>query len=109
MLDKIVRYIAQLGRALIRLIFTHEFSKWLGEQPKQIQHWIEARLHRIAVNHWGDTKYFDGIIELRWRNGLRIYARRMSKEILILLYGGTKSGQEKDIKKAKRIAKKITY
>jgi hypothetical protein len=47
-----------------------------------------------------------GITELRWKSGLRVYsAERISN--LILLLGGNKNGQDKDIRKAKRLLSQI--
>ncbi len=53
------------------------------------------------------THFFDGIIELKWKSGLRIYTARIGKVVIIVLAGGTKNGQSKDIKKAKKLLEKV--
>ena len=52
----------------------------------------------------GDHKIFSGgIIELRldFGPGYRVYCSRIGNEIILLLHGGDKSGQNRDIKKAR--------
>src|SRR5690242_7298319 len=64
---------------------------------------ITARLARIRLGNFGDCKAFNGINELRihYGSGYRIYYGKRGKMIVILLYGGDKSTQKKDIKRAK--------
>jgi putative component of toxin-antitoxin plasmid stabilization module len=47
------------------------------------------------------------LIELRWRNGSRVYAFIKTNRIFIILLGGNKNGQDKDIRKAKKIKEAI--
>ncbi|MFC5524759.1 type II toxin-antitoxin system RelE/ParE family toxin [Rhodanobacter ginsengisoli] len=53
----------------------------------------------------GDAKHFDGISELRidYGPGYRIYVARKGKTLYLLLCGGDKSSQQKDIERAKKI------
>lgn len=60
--------------------------------------------------HFGDFKpEGNGIKELRinYSKGFRIYYKEINGEIIILLIGGNKSTQQKDIEKAKKILKRI--
>jgi putative addiction module killer protein len=60
--------------------------------------------------HFGDCKSVgDGIKELRinFAKGYRIYFKEKDEKIVILLVGGDKSSQDKGIKKAKEIWKKL--
>jgi putative addiction module killer protein len=60
--------------------------------------------------HFGDFKPVgDGINELKvnYAKGYRIYFKEMDGKIIILLIGGDKSTQQKDIEKAKEVWKKI--
>lgn len=91
-----------------QVLRTQEFNNWLYDKPETIRSLILARLHRISVDgHFGVTNHFDGMIELKWGSGLRVYTARIGQMIIVVLAGGNKNGQSKDIKKAKKILSKI--
>jgi putative addiction module killer protein len=87
---------------MIRLRQTDTFRKWerrLKDQRTRAA--IAARLFRLANGLSGDVSPVgDGISELRihFGPGYRIYFRRSGEEIIVLLCGGDKSTQERDIK-----------
>jgi putative addiction module killer protein len=86
---------------------TDEFEEWLdGLQPKQ-RTIVVARLDMISIGHFGDHKRFEGLLEFRWKNGTRAYGFFWGSSIVVALYGGSKHGQDRDIKKAKRIRDKV--
>ncbi|EHS50612.1 addiction module killer protein [Rhizobium sp. PDO1-076] len=64
---------------------------------------------RLQSGLFGDAKYFDGIGEIRidYGPGYRIYFVQRGTTIIILLCGGEKSSQEKDIGRAKSLAKEV--
>lgn len=69
---------------------------------------IFARIDRLAYGHTGDVEPIgEGVSELRihYGPGYRVYFQKRGSSILILLCGGDKSSQDKDIKTAKRLAK----
>ena len=63
---------------------------------------VSARMARIIQGNYGDHKRFQGIIELRLHmgKGYRIYCGEKGEKLVILLVGGDKSTQDKDIKHA---------
>ena len=68
---------------------------------------IFSRLNRLAYGHAGDVAPVgEGIAELRihFGPGYRVYFRKRGKTVIILLCGGDKSSQAKDIKMAKKLA-----
>jgi putative addiction module killer protein len=68
---------------------------------------IASRLDRLAFGNAGDMKPVgNGVSELRidFGPGYRIYFARRGKTVIILLCGGDKSTQAKDIETAKRLA-----
>lgn len=84
------------------------FAKWLLRlRDIQGRSRIIARLARIRSGNLGDVKFFDGIGEVRIDAGpgYRIYFVKRGDALIILLCGGDKSTQEKDIKAAKEMAK----
>ena len=91
------------------IIRNTEFNEWLNGISKSKQLIIEDRIERLSWGHFGDHKRFEGLIELRWRNGFRVYCFNKSNKIIIVLLGGNKNGQSKDIRKAKKIKETYIY
>jgi putative addiction module killer protein len=91
---------------------TSEFDKWLRNlndlKAKAI---ILFRIQKLELDeHFGDCKTVgDGIQEMRisFAKGYRVYFKEKDGKIIVLLIGGDKSTQQKDIKKAKEIWKKL--
>lgn len=87
------------------------FTKWLKrlrDNGGRLR--ILRRLARIGrEGHFGDVKYFDGIGELRidYGPGYRVYFVKRGEMIVILLCGGDKDGQNRDIQLAITMAKEV--
>jgi putative addiction module killer protein len=66
---------------------------------------IAVRLARVENGNLGDHKIFDGIIELRifYGPGYRLYGTIRDGYILLLMCGGNKSSQSRDIEAAKEM------
>jgi putative addiction module killer protein len=81
------------------------FVEWLaGLTDKQARARIEARLARVAAGNLGDVETVgEGVLELRvdWGPGYRVYFSRVGHVIVLLLCGGDKRTQQKDIDCAK--------
>jgi putative addiction module killer protein len=91
---------------------TVEFDKWLRKlKDFRAKAKILFRIQRIESDgHFGDCKPVgDGIRELKinYAKGYRVYFNEKNGKIIILLIGGDKSTQQKDIEAAKEILKKI--
>ncbi len=87
---------------------TAEFDKWLKKlKDLKAKAKILFRIQKLEQDgHFGDIKPLsEGISELRinFAKGYRIYFKKEGDKIIILLNGGNKSSQQKDIKKAKEI------
>ncbi len=80
------------------------FLKWLESfKDRTIRYRIKERLDRMTLGNFGDYKPIsDGVSELRlaFGAGYRIYFSQLKEKVVLLLYGGDKSTQKKDIKKA---------
>ena len=78
---------------------------WLNRlRDLKAQQRIDARLARVALGNFGDCKTVgNGVLELRidYGPGYRVYFGRDGSEVVILLSGGDKSTQPKDIATAK--------
>lgn len=91
---------------------TIEFNKWLRKlNDLKAKAKILFRIQKIENDgHFGDCKPVgDGIKELRvnFAKGYRIYFKEQDGRLIILLIGGDKSSQQKDIKQAKEIWNKL--
>ncbi len=91
---------------------TKEFDKWLRKlNDLKAKAKILFRIQKLEKDeHFGDYKPVgDGIRELRinFAKGYRVYFVEKDGKIIVLLSGGDKSTQEKDIKKSKEIWKKL--
>lgn len=86
------------------ILMTPEYEEWLAEADKMDRAYIDMRLGRIERDgHFGKKRPIEGgIFELKWEHGLRVYGV-LVKPNYVLLYGGNKNGQSRDIRKAKRI------
>ena len=84
-----------------------DFNKWFkGLKDVAVKRKVLARLDRLKNDNFGDFKRIDNNL-FEWRfffgSGLRIYYAIRSKQVILLLVGGDKSSQSKDIKQAKQI------
>lgn len=79
------------------------YSEWESKLGKMTQGIIRARIARLRSGNWGDYKLIGkGVYELRiqYGPGYRVYYGKKGKKIVILLCGGDKSTQKRDIRKA---------
>jgi putative addiction module killer protein len=89
------------------ILKTGEFSEWLDSLAPKSKAIVLARLDMVSIGHLGDYKRFEGLLELRWKNGTRVYSFFWGTSIVVALYGGNKNGQDRDIKKAKKIRDEV--
>ena len=93
---------------MLELKQTETFRKWrMRLRDVRARAMIASRLDRLAYGHTGDVAPVgEGVSELRIHHGpgYRIYFQRRGNTVLILLCGGDKGTQSKDIAAAKRLA-----
>jgi len=87
------------------ILATTDYSEWFDEQPAKSRVQILDRLSHIQEHgHFGDHKGVgEDVWELKWANGRRVYYAYIPEKKILLLLGGNKNGQDKDIRKAKKI------
>jgi putative addiction module killer protein len=83
------------------------FSKWLFDLDQKTRSIIVARIKRVTLQNFGDCKLLKGaggIWELRvdYGAGYRVYFGKDGYAVVVLLIGGDKGSQERDIEKAQR-------
>jgi putative addiction module killer protein len=96
---------------MIELRKTTQFSQWIdGLRDVRGRAKVQARIERLAAGNPGDVEPVgEGVSELRidYGPGYRVYFKRQGRFILLLLAGGDKGSQDKDIKTALRLARNM--
>jgi putative addiction module killer protein len=90
---------------------TLEFDKWLKKiRDKTVLHRFDIRFNRLTKGNFGDAKQIaTNLFELRFFFGseYRVYYTIRDNKIVILLCGGDKATQNKDIAKAKHLLSQL--
>ena len=111
-IDKLsaIEYTVNMEQRIVKIaVLENEkvpFIEWLNSLDKTAKARIQSRLTRLLENNFGDHKKIDNeISELRFKfgAGYRIYYTEIDNVIVLLINGGDKSTQQKDIEKAKNI------
>jgi putative addiction module killer protein len=93
------------------IITTDVFSRWLSRlKDRQAVRAIALRLTRAEVGNLGDVKSVgDGISEMRIfvGKGYRLYFTTRNRRLILLLNGGNKTTQRRDIERAKRLLSEL--
>lgn len=96
---------------MIEIRKTDIFAKWLdGLHDIHARARIQVRIERLSAGNPGDTKPVgQGVSELRidYGPGYRVYYKQSGRTVVILLAGGDKRTQSKDIKTALRLAQNL--
>ncbi len=96
---------------MIEVRQTAVFRKWLdGLADRRAQEVIAVRLVRIEAGLLGDVKPVgEGVSELRIAHGpgYRLYFVRRGAALIVLLCGGDKASQARDIRAAKQLAAQL--
>lgn len=95
---------------MIEVRQTSQFTKWFDSvSDDRAKDRIVVRIRRLSLGLAGDAKFFDGIGELRidYGPGYRVYFARKGNVVVVLLGGGTKKTQRRDIRDAIDLAKEV--
>ena len=96
---------------MIEIRKTEIFAKWLdGLNDVRARARVLVRIERLAAGNPGEVKAAgEGVSELRinYGPGYRVYYKKQGQKVVILLAGGDKRAQAKDIKTALRLAQKL--
>ena len=88
---------------------TDDFTDWLDDlKDRRGAARIAARILRLEDGNFGDAKPVgEGVSELRinYGPGYRVYVMQAGRVVIVLLCGGDKSTQARDIAKARRLAR----
>jgi putative addiction module killer protein len=93
------------------ILSTAEFDRWLGALPdRKAQARILARIVSAQHGNFGDCKSVGGgVSEMRVDvgPGYRVYFTRRGETVYLLLVGGDKSTQVRDVRRAQRMARQL--
>lgn len=96
---------------MIEIRKTENFVEWLDDlRDIRARAKIQARIERLAAGNPGDVEPIgEGVSELRinFGPGYRVYFKQQGQKLIILLAGGDKGTQAKDIKAALRLARNL--
>jgi putative addiction module killer protein len=96
---------------MYRLLRTEEFDAWLRALRDPLgKARILARLRSVEAGNLGDCAAVgDGVLEMRVHvgPGYRVYFTRRGRSLYLLLCGGDKRSQARDIREARRMAKNL--
>jgi len=97
---------------MVELRKTERFARWIdGLRDLRARARILARLDRLAESNPGDVKPVgEGVSELRidYGPGYRVYFKARGRTVVILLAGGDKRTQSRDVKIALRLARDLS-
>jgi len=90
---------------------TDIYDKWFNDlKDIRLRDIINDRINRVQTGNFGDVSHVgEGVYEIRihYGAGYRIYYVREGAKIIVLLSGGDKSTQQRDIRKAILLSKEL--
>ena len=96
---------------MIQIQQTETYAEWFaGLRDRVARARIDIRIRRLSLGNAGDAKPVgEGVSELRVDHGpgYRVYFIRRGDVVIVLLAGGDKSTQDKDIRSAKALARDL--
>jgi putative addiction module killer protein len=96
---------------MIEIRKTDIFARWIDDLSDiRARARILVRIERLSMGNPGDAKSVgEGVSELRidYGPGYRVYYKKIGQTVIILLAGGDKKKQNKDIKLAQRLARNL--
>jgi len=96
---------------MVEIHKTKTFAKWLDDLDDiRARVRILVRIERLAAGNPGDVKPVgEGVSELRidYGSGYRVYYKKKGRSLVILLAGGDKRTQSRNIKTALRLARNL--
>ncbi len=96
---------------MIEIRQTEEYRKWFAElRDRQERARINVHIRRLSLGNPGDVKPVgEGVSELRidYGPGYRVYFLQRGQTLVVLLAGGDKHTQDRDLKKALQLARNL--
>lgn len=93
-------------RKITLLDGTCPFDIWFERLEAEDQFMVENRLIRVRLGNFGEVNEVgNGVWELKFRKGsaFRVYYALVGREVVLLIVGGNKRTQRRDVEKAKKL------
>lgn len=104
-------YPKRYNLSMIEIRQTEAYFHWFDSlHDRQARARINARIRRLSLGNFGDVKPIgEGVSELRidFGPGYRVYFVQRGQTLVVLLAGGDKRTQDRDIKKALKLAREL--
>lgn len=96
------------NKVVLTIRQTAEYKHWFSKiKDSRAKARIDVRIRRLSLGNAGDVKPVgSGVSEMRidYGPGYRVYFIQSGSELIVLLLGGDKSSQKRDIARAKKLA-----
>ncbi len=96
---------------MVEIRQTEVYSRWFRRlRDRQARVRIDNRIRRLSLGNPGDARPVgEGVSEMRidYGPGYRVYFSQMGEALVILLAGGDKDSQERDIRRAQELAREL--
>ena len=96
---------------MLKIVRTAEFNRWIGVlRDRQAKVRILVRIDRLASGNPGQTRSLTGGVEemkIDYGPGYRVYYTRRGNLLVVVLCGGDKKTQQRDIEQAMRMARSL--
>ena len=96
---------------MIEIRQTEVFARWFGRlRDRQARARIDNRIRRLSLGNPGDVMPVgEGVSEIRidYGPGYRVYFVRQGPALVVLLVGGNKDSQQRDIQRALNLARNL--
>src|SRR5450759_2467209 len=104
-------YPKRYNSSMVEIRQTEAYFQWFDSMcDRQARARINARIRRLSLGNFGDVKPIgEGVSELRidFGPGYRLYFVQRGQTLVVLLAGGDKRTQDRDIKKALKLAQEL--
>ena len=105
------KYPVAYNRIMVEIRQTKVYARWFRRlRDRQAKVRIDARIRRLSLGNPGDVKSVgEGVSEIRidYGPGYRVYFVRRGEALVVLLAGGDKDSQQRDIRRALELARRL--
>ena len=103
------RYPVAYNRVMVEIRQTEVYARWFRRlRDRQARVRIDSRIRRLSLGNPGDVRPVgEGVSEIRidYGPGYRVYFAQRGEALVVLLAGGDKDSQERDIRRALELAR----